>query len=164
LATRCGLLFVIVSLLGAGPAPAQDYPAWYVRGALGATEMHGSGGLTEADLDQTWLEGRVGRALGERGMVAVDAGVAHSSGKIAFTTVTAGLELRAFPRSLVSPWARLEGGYLNEEIGSCLVGGWGIGLAVRAYRRLSLRGGLTANAHCSDTGPLGASVGLEFRW
>jgi hypothetical protein len=82
-----------------------------------------------------------------------------------FTTFTGGLELRAFARSLVSPFARLEAGYLTEAIGNCFVGGWGLGLSVRATRGLALRGGMMANAHCTDgTGPLVASAGLEFRW
>jgi hypothetical protein len=91
--------------------------------------------------------------------------VAHSPGRIDFTTVTVGLELRAFARSLVSPYARLEAGHLTEKIGDCFVAGWGLGLSVRATRRLSLRGGIMANRHCYDGhGPLVASAGLEFRW
>jgi hypothetical protein len=92
--------------------------------------MHGvTNTLFEANLDQGWLEGRAGRAFGERGIVAGDAGVAHSPGRIDFTTVTVGLELRAFARSLVSPYARLEAGHLTEKIGDCFVAGWGSALA-----------------------------------
>lgn len=159
------LLFALC-LAGAVPALAQDlYPAWYARGELGVTEIHGTPDLAEADLDSPWFGARVGRAFGQSGIFALDAGVAGSSADGGFVTVTGGLELRAFARSRVSPFFRLETGYMDESLGGCFVIGWGAGLSFRVSDPVSLRAGALLCAHCWEgTGPVVASVGVEYRW
>ena len=147
------------------PAAAQDSPAWYVRGDVGGAEIHGAGGLRDAGLDSVWLGARVGRAFGESGILATDLGVGWGSSDGGFSTYTAGLELRAFTRSQVSPFIRLEVGYMTEPIGDCGVAGLGGGVSIRASRSVSLRGSVMSNVHCSDgVGPVGAAVGVELQW
>lgn len=158
--------FVVLCVACAAPSAAQDlFPAWFVRGALGATENHGTHDLQEADLDSSWLEARVGRAFGWKGTFALDAGVAGSSGDGGFVSVTGGLEARALARSRVSPFLRLEAGFLNDSLGGCFVIGWGGGVAFRVVDPISLRAGVLLCDHCSDgTGPVVAQVGVEYRW
>ncbi len=150
----------------AAPAAAQElYPTWYVRGEFGASEIHGHPDRLEADLDSPWGGGRVGRAFGRSGILAVDGGVAGSSADGGFFTATGGLELRAFARSRASPFVRLEAGFLSDTVGDCFVAGWGTGLSVRVVDSVSLRAGFLFCSHCLDGhGPVVASLGLEYRW
>ena len=158
-------LLVLVLVICALPAGAQDFPTWYTRGELGGAEIHGSGGLQEASLNALWFGGRVGRAFGERGIIALDVGLARGSSEGGFTTYTGGLELRAFARSRVSPFVRLEMGYMTDHVGPSFVGGLGGGLTVRLNESLALRAGAMSNSHASDgLGPVGAYVGVEYRW
>jgi hypothetical protein len=155
------MFLAVLFVACAAPVGAQVlFPARYVRGGLGAAEIHGS-----SDLDDGWFGARVGRAFGESGTFALDLGAARSSADGGFFTATVGLELRAFARRRISPFGRLELGFLNDEVGDCLVGGWGGGLSVRVTDPLSLRAGVLLCSHCSDgTGPVVASVGVEYRW
>ena len=158
-------VLVLVLATCALPAAAQDFPTWYARGELGGAEIHGSGGLQEASLNALWFGGRVGRAFGERGLFAFDVGLARGSSEGGFSTYTAGLELRAFARSRVSPFVRLEMGYMTDHVGPSFVGGLGGGLTVRLNESLALRAGAMSNSHASDgLGPVGAYVGVEYRW
>jgi hypothetical protein len=160
------ILLVTAFLAGAAPTVAQDmYPAWYARGELGAAEIHGSSDLAEVDLDSPWLGARIGRAFGRRGIFALDAGVAVSAADGGFVSATGGLELRAFARGRVSPFLRLEAGYMDDRLGGCVVVGWGGGLSFRVSDPISLRAGVLVCAHCWDgAGPVVASGGVEYRW
>ena len=159
-----GLLVVLV-VAWALPATAQDFPTWYARGQLGGAEIHGSGGLQDASLNALWFGGRVGRAFGESGAVALDVGLGRGSSEGGFWTYTGGLELRAFARSRVSPYVRLEMGYMTDHAGPSFVGVLGGGLTVRLTESWALRAGAMSGGHASDgSGPVGAHVGVEIRW
>ncbi len=160
-------LLVLVLVTCALPAAAQDFPTWFARGELGGAEIHGSGGLQEASLNALWFGGRVGRAFGERGFFALDVGLARGSSDGGFATYTGGLEFRAFARSRVSPYARLELGRMTEEsLGPCVVVSLGGGVSVRVNKSMAVRVGAMTGGHCFDggMGPDGAFVGVEFRW
>lgn len=161
---RAALL--VLCLACATPAAGQDlFPAWYARGELGATEIHGTHDLLEADLDDSWFGARVGRAFGWEGTFALDLGVAGSPADGGFVTVTGGFEARTFARSRVSPFLRLEAGLLDGSPGLCAMTGWGGGVTFRVIRPVSLRAGVLFGGHCSGgRGPVAASVGVEYRW
>jgi len=150
----------LVFLMCAVPAGAQEFPAFYVRGELGGAEIHSTGGL-----GSPWGGVRVGRAFGRSGAFALDVGAAGGFSDGGFGTATAGIELRASSRDAVSPFVRLEAGWMNDSFGSCGVGGLGSGLSLRLKPAMSVRGGVLACAHCGDgAGPLVAFVGVEYRW
>ena len=166
-------LLVLLLVTAALPAAAQDFPAWltrgewFVRGEIGAAEIHGTGGLSDADLDSLWRGVRVGRAFGEDGMIAFDIGLARGSSDGGFRTSTGGLELRAFARSRVTPFIRLELGSMTDRLGWCGMGGVGGGVTIRVSGPLALRAGAMSNGHCEGDhshGPSGAFVGVDLRW
>ena len=156
----------VLCLACAAPVAGQElFPTWYARGEFGATEIHGTHDLLEADLDDRWVGARVGRAFEWIGTFALDAGVAGSSAGGGFVTVTVGFEARAYARSRVSPFLRLEAGLLSDSAGECSVSGWGGGVSFRVVDPVSLRAGILFCDHCAgDGGPVVASVGVEYRW
>jgi len=150
----------VLLVLCAVPAAAQEFPAFYVRGELGGGEIH-----SESGLRSPWGGVKVGRAFGQGGVFALDVGVAGGSSDGGFGTATAGIELRAFARDAVSPFVRLEAGWMNDSFGPCGVGGLGGGLSFRVKPAMSVRGGVLVCAHCGDgSGPVVAFIGLEYRW
>ena len=150
----------VLSLMCVVPAVAQEFPAFYVRGELGGAEIHSDGGL-----GSPWGGVRVGRAFGRGGVFALDVGAAGGASAGGFATATAGMELRAFAREAVSPFVRVDAGWMNDSFGPCGVGGLGGGVAFRVKPAMSVRGGVLACAHCGDgAGPVVAFVGFEYRW
>jgi hypothetical protein len=150
--------FLASLVLAASPAASQDLPAWFVRAEAGAAGIHHS------SIGETWLGARVGRAFGQTGGFALDAGVAGAEG---FTTVTAGLELRLGGRHRLSPFFRAELGHISEDGFGYVLAGLGAGLAVRIDRRLALRAGGSWSHHSTDeagAGPVCYYGGLELGW
>jgi len=91
--------------------------------------------------------------------------LAGGSSEGGFRTYTGGLEVPAFARSRVSPFVRLEMGYMTDHVGPSFVAGLGSGLTVRLNESWALRAGAMSNRHASDgIGPVGAFVGVEYRW
>ncbi len=166
-------VLVLMLVTCALPAAAAEFPAWltrgewFVRGEIGAAAIHGTGGVSDANLDSLWRGARAGRAFGEDIMIAFDLGLARGSSDGGFRMYTGGLELRAFARSRVTPFVRLEMGLMTDRLGGCGLGGVGGGLTVRVRGPLALRAGAMFNSHCEGAhshGPSGAFVGVDLRW
>jgi hypothetical protein len=136
------------------PAEAQDPPARYVR-----TE----GGVA---VEVPWFAARVGRAL-RGGALAVDAGVGGSLTGRGYLSLTGGLEARFRSEKRVSPFARLEVGFMSQSQGQSYgVVSLGAGLSFRLDRSWSARVGLMRSLQIEDSvsGPDWVFVGMEYRW
>jgi hypothetical protein len=142
---------VAVLLLGlAASAVGDDLRGWYARGEGGQA------------VDVPFGAIRVGHSL--PGHVWVDAGLEAGDG---FTTLTAGLEVRAAAEKPVFLFARTEVGPLAASGGQkYLVASLGAGLGVRLAERWSARAGFTRSLQLGDSvlGPDSLQAGLEYRW
>jgi hypothetical protein len=149
---RAGIL--VLSLVSAASAGAQELPERYVRADVGQA------------VEVPWLGVRAGWTDDE-GTVGLDLGLAGSPEGRGFLALTGGLEGRIEPQGRVSPFGRLEIGAMAQSHG----GGYGVvslggGLAVRLHPSWALRTGFMYSLHLGDSihGPDFVFVGLERRW
>lgn len=151
----CRLALVLPCLTAVPPAAqAQDPPARYVRA---------EGGIA---VETPWFAARVGRAVRD-GTLAVDAGVGGSPTGRGYLSLTGGFEARFRSEKKVSPFGRLEVGYMSQSHGlSYGVVSLGAGLSFRLDRAWSARVGLMRSLQIGDSisGPDWAFVGVEYRW
>jgi len=147
------VLLSVLLFIGALPAAGQEFPDWYVRGDMGQA------------VEVPWLGLRAGRTADE-GAVGLDLGLSGSPGE-GVMAFTGGFEGRVAPRSLVSPFGRLEmGGLVASRGGLYGVVSLGGGLAVRVSRSWAVRAGFTYSLHAGDSihGPDYVFVGIERRF
>ena len=133
---------------------------WSVRATFGATRL-------QPRADRTgWAEVRFGRKIGSR-FTSIDVGIAASTSRPVFSSLTSGLEVRPWPLKRISPFVRGEFGLLAVESPE-LVGGVGGGIVLRLRSRLGLRVGAALNSHGIDEvfarGPVTSYAGFEYRW
>lgn len=153
---RAALAIAASLLVAPAPAAAAADP-WLVRLQLGSAKIHD---YSDAD---TWCEIRVGRVLAGEWLSA-DVGPSGSHSGEGYVALTLGIDVVPLPRSIVSPYARVEAGSLWEPEGFSAVRAFGVGLAVRASGRVAVRAGASWGAHGDDTGPVVYSGGVQLRW
>ena len=163
--TRITLLAVLLIVLADSawarqsvPALDADEPKWAVRASFGTMRLH------SWDRRDNWGEVRVGRVVGSTGIVFVDGGISASSGRNSYGTLSGGIEIRPFPRKIITPFVRGELGMLGESDFVGFLAGIGGGATVRLSRRFGIRAGATLNMHGGVRGPVTAYSGFEFRW
>jgi hypothetical protein len=147
---------VLALTFAASSAAAQEH-AWIARFQAGGATIH------DWAPSGFWAEARLGRSFAG-GVLSADLGLAFSGSDEAFGSLTVGVEALPLPKAVVSPFARVEAGFLGEPEYSGYVVGIGGGLAVRVGDRLSLRGGATWGTHGDVEGPVTYYGGAEIRW
>ena len=150
---------MLVLLLGcAAPAAPEEHHRGYATVQVGSARTH------EWDRSASWMEARGGWVFLPSGVAAADLGLGWGQSGEGFLSLTAGLELRPWPRARLSPFLRGEVGLFGEPEYSGYVAGLGGGLALRLGSRWSLRAGAAWNAHGGATGPVTYYGGLQARF
>ena len=149
-------LLALTAVLTASAATAEDR-RWLAQFQAGSATIH------EWGTSGVWAEAQVGRSFAG-GLLSADLGLALSSSDEGYASLAAGFEVLPFPRTVVSPFARAEMGWLGEPEYGGYVAGIGGGVSVRLSDRLSLRGSATWGLHGDVEGPVVYSGGLRVRW
>lgn len=151
----------IVLLAGTGSVAAQELPPWVAQMSLGSSDIH------DAPNQGIFAGARFGRGLGARRLFHVDLGYGLGKADAGFSTLTLGLEGRPFPSGRVTPYVRLESGWIFEGSERYVLVGAGAGLSVRLNPRLFVRAGALWCGHGFDEGAYGPSLyhaGVELRF
>ena len=139
------------------PPDSRVHTPWFVQANFGTARIH------SWDPRAGWVEARIGRTIGSRS-TSIDLGVALSSGRPEFGSLTSGFEVRPWPLARFSPFVRGEVGFLGESDFGGAVAGSGGGLILRVGSRIGLRMGVALNVHGGEKGPVTSYGGLEYRW